>query len=169
MEYKAVWDSPLGALTVTGNDTAITGLWMEGQRYFGAGLTENAPDGTDLPMFRNAKAGLDAYFRGDNPDFSLISLSPNGTPFQEAVWAILRQIPYGETTTYGEIAAMLEAISGRKTSARAVGSAVGRNPISIFIPCHRVMGAGGKLTGYAGGLARKEFLLSLERKSELLP
>ena len=115
----------------------------------------------DLPVFGEAVKWLDLYFAGKEPDF-MPALSPSGTTFQQAVWEILRTIPYGATTSYGTIAKCLEKRAGKRMSAQAVGGAVGRNPISILIPCHRVIGANGSLTGYAGGLDKKEYLLELE-------
>ena len=164
-------ESPLGTLLLSGDGEALTGLWFLGQKYEGAGLPENAPTDeglpenapTDegLPVFETARAWLRAYFAGEAlPE--LPPLRPAGTDFQKAVWQRLLAIPYGERRTYGGLAGELETILGRRTSARAVGSAVGRNPISLMIPCHRVVGSGGSLTGYAGGVERKAFLLALE-------
>ena len=154
-------ESPLGTILLSGAGEALTGLWFQGQKYEGAGLPENAPTDESLPVFETARAWLRAYFAGEAlPE--LPPLRPAGTAFQQAVWRQLLAIPYGERRTYGELAGELETILGRKTSARAVGSAVGRNPISLLIPCHRVVGSGGSLTGYAGGLERKAFLLALE-------
>ena len=164
MKYSAALDSPVGTLTLASDGTHITGLWLEGQKYFGVGLDNNAMDCTSLPVIQGAKKWLEGYFQGAKTDYSHIPMLPEGTAYQKAVWDLLRQIPYGETRTYGQLAAELENTSGRKTSPRALGSAVGRNPISILIPCHRVIGVSGSLTGYAGGLSRKEFLLRLERR-----
>lgn len=166
MIYEAIVRSPLGDLTLASNGTHITGLWIEGQKYFRAGIAEDTLDGSALPVIQRARSWLEAYFLGKNPSFSDIPLLPMGTPFQNAVWEVLREIPYCETVTYGQIAAALEEKTGSRTSARAVGAAVGRNPISILIPCHRVVGAGGSLTGYAGGISKKEFLLHLEAISK---
>ena len=150
MYFKAKYASPIGELTLAGEGNALAGLWIEGQKYFGAGLELRAGS---APIFARTKDWLDRYFAGKCPDPSELSLAPVGTAFQRAVWAQLCGIPYGETTTYGEIARQLQ------TSARAVGSAVGHNPISIIVPCHRVMGMAGSLTGYAGGVERKRWLL----------
>ena len=146
--------SPVGVLTLAGEGEALVGLWLEGQKYFGAKLDLSA-EGT-LPVFGRAKDWLDRYFAGEQPSPAELPLDPVGTPFQKTVWKQLREIPYGETITYGELAKRLH------TSARAVGSAVGRNPISIIVPCHRIMGADGSLTGYAGGIDRKRWLLAHE-------
>ena len=154
-------ESPLGTILLAGDGDALTGLWFLGQKHEGAGLAENTPTEEGLPVFAAARTWLNAYFAKD-PLPELPPLRPAGTAFQKAVWRQLLTIPYGETRTYGGLAAELAPVLGRKTSARAVGSAVGRNPVSLMIPCHRVLGSSGSLTGYAGGLARKEHLLALE-------
>ena len=160
MTYTDNYVSPLGNIVLASDGEALTGLWFEGQKYFGAGLPDGAAH-ADLPVFGQAKRWLDIYFRGEKPSFTpLVRLS--GSESQIAVWNVLSAIPYGKTVTYGEIAKNLTAVTGRKTSARAVGSAVGRNPVSIIVPCHRVLGADGSLTGYAGGVERKGGLLRLE-------
>ncbi len=141
--------------------TALTGLWFDGQKYFAEGLTETAAAKT-LPVFDETVRWLDIYFAGRRPDFTP-PLNLEGTSFRKEVWQQLLQIPYGETTTYGELAAQLAAHRGLKQMpAQTVGGAVGHNPISIIVPCHRVVGTGGSLTGYAGGLAKKLALLKLE-------
>ncbi|MCD7748436.1 MAG: methylated-DNA--[protein]-cysteine S-methyltransferase [Oscillospiraceae bacterium] len=150
--------SPLGPITLAGEGDALTGLWFDGQKYFGENL---GPSG-DLPVFRETAKWLKVYFSGHDPGPTPPILL-RGTPFQMAVWEQLRAIPYGETTTYGAIARTIAARRGLETmSAQAVGSAVGRNPVSILVPCHRVIGANGALTGYAGGLDKKTALLRLE-------
>lgn len=171
MEKIMVYDSPIGKLTLSGDGTSITGLWIEGQKYFGRTLEkENRENGgcgraaDDVPCEVFCKAGkwLDAYFRGEQKKISF-PLAPKGSDFQQSVWDILKEIPLGETITYGEIAKILAGRQGRPSvSAQAVGGAVARNPISILIPCHRVVGANGSLTGYAGGIGRKIKLLNLE-------
>lgn len=153
-------DTPLGRVLLVSDGEALTALWFVGQAHFGQDLSPTAMAG-DGPVFHEAEAWLRRYFSGGAPGYCP-PLAPRGTGFQRAVWDILLTIPYGETRTYGEIAASLSRQLGRNVSARAVGGAVGRNPISLIIPCHRVLGAGGKLTGYAGGLARKTALLQLE-------
>jgi methylated-DNA-[protein]-cysteine S-methyltransferase len=147
-------DSPLGELTLTASAGAIDGLFMDGQRHRPAGVERWMRDD---PPFAPAAAQLARYFAGERVDFDL-PLRPRGTPFQQRVWAALREIPYGETVSYGELARRL----GTPGASRAVGLANGRNPISIVIPCHRVIGADGSLTGYGGGLARKSWLLEHE-------
>ncbi len=161
MDYTALLPSPLGELLLASDGEALTGLWFAGQKYFAAGLAQPR-EARDLPVFGEAAAWLGAYFSGLEPGVPP-ALRPRGTEFQLAVWALLAAIPYGETLSYGELARRLAAARGISTmSAQAVGNAVGRNPISILIPCHRVVGANGALTGYAAGLARKRALLALE-------
>lgn len=160
MDYLLTMDSPVGPVTVASDDEAIIGLWLEGQKYFEATL-EAAEERPDLPVLAEARAWLERYFAGDDPG-ALPPVSPRGTAFQQRVWAQLAEIPYGQLTTYGQIARHLEEQTGARTSARAVGSAVGRNPISIILPCHRVVGSTGSLTGYAGGLQKKIALLRIE-------
>lgn len=157
------YDSPLGAVTLARDDDALIGLWFAGQKYYGAGLGPDASEGEKSGLFDAACKWLDRYFAGEDPGEAL-PVRFVGTPFQQAVWEELRRIPYGETSTYGELARCIAARRGRATSARAVGSAVGRNPVSVVVPCHRVLGAGGALTGYAGGLWRKWALLALEQQ-----
>lgn len=160
MRYTDNYISPMGNIVLAGDGTALTGLWFEGQKWFGAGLTDGA-ERAELPVFGQTKKWLDIYFGGGEPAFTP-AVALRGSEFQIAVWNVLSAIPYGKTVTYGEIAKNLTAVTGRKTSARAVGSAVGRNPVSIIVPCHRVLGADGSLTGYAGGVERKRELLRLE-------
>ena len=157
MTYAAYYFSPLGKIILMSDGTALTELdFSEGVPEASAVHTQK-----DLPVFREAMRWLDVYFAGRDPG-ALPPLAPHGTAFQQAVWKVLRGIPYGTTTTYGGIAAHIAAARGGRMSAQAVGGAVGRNPISILIPCHRVIGADGSLTGYAGGLDKKEYLLRLE-------
>ena len=160
MTYTTRYPSPVGMLTLGSDGEAIIGLWINGQKYFAAGLPEELCEKPDLPVFIEAAAWLDAYF-GEEALPPLPLLRPKGTPFREAVWEALLDIPHGAIMTYGELAQRLE-YRGIYTSARAVGGAVGHNPISILIPCHRVLGADGSLTGYAGGVEVKRFLLELE-------
>ena len=159
--YRTTVPSPVGVLTLASDGTALTGLWLEGQKYFGAGLPDTVQE-QDLSVFREAEAWLGAYF-AKAPLPALPPLAPQGSPFRQAVWACLREIPYGQVTTYGRIARQAAERLGRAhLSAQAVGGAVGHNPISILIPCHRVVGANGLLTGYAGGLDKKKWLLHHE-------
>ena len=155
MLYRKTINSPVGELTLASDDHAIVALVMNGQRYFERHLPKELIE-RDTAVLREAERWLRAYFSGRKMTDVLFPLAPEGTAFQKRVWAALRKIPYGETRTYGELAEQLGS------SARAVGHAVGQNPISILIPCHRVIGADGSLTGYAGGLVRKKQLLELE-------
>lgn len=155
--------SPLGDILLAADEIGLTGLWFEGQKNYARTLSPESGE-RELPVFRQAKHWLEVYFAGKEPTFS-VPLHPMGTAFQQRVWSLLRTIPYGNTATYGEIAKRFAAENGiAHLSAQAVGGAVGRNPISILIPCHRVIGADGSLTGYAGGIGRKRALLTLERE-----
>ncbi len=163
MVYIYKYDSPLGSMTAASNGTALTGLWFDGQKYFGSTM-EKEYEEKQLPVFEQTKHWLDLYFDRKIPDF-MPQIFVDGSDFRMAVWDILIQIPYGQTTTYGEIAKKIAAQMGVECmSAQAVGKAVGKNPVAILIPCHRVVGTGGKLTGYAGGVDKKEALLMLEQK-----
>lgn len=161
VDYMNRYDSPLGAITLASDGDFLTGLWFDGQKHFAATLCEEHEEG-NLPVFKDAARWLDTYFEGKEPDFTP-PLALRGSAFCKKVWEVLLTIPYGQTMTYGEIARILAARQGLgKMSARAVGGAVGRNALSIIIPCHRVVGTQGSLTGYAGGIDRKLKLLSLE-------
>lgn len=161
MLYTCFYKSPLGGITMASDGTALTGLWFDGQKYFAEGIEPDAEE-KKQPVFDEAMRWLDIYFGGRRPDFTP-PLNLEGTAFRKEVWQLLLQIPYGETTTYGELAAQLAAHRAlKRMSAQAVGGAVGHNPISIIVPCHRVVGTSGSLTGYAGGLAKKLALLKLE-------
>ena len=163
MLYSATYSSPLGNITAAGNDDGIVGLWFDGQKYFMRTITEKLTPKEDLTIFLQTKKWLDRYFAGEKPSPKELPLAPAGTPFQQNVWRHLCMIPYGETTTYGEIAKKVaKDMKKNSMSAQAVGGAVSRNPISIVIPCHRVIGSDGSLTGYAGGLDKKIALLALE-------
>lgn len=162
MQYTDRYQSPLGEILLAADETGLTGLWfVEHQRYFARTLDKENKE-KDLPLFASVKSWLDCYFTGREPDF-MPPVHFVGTDFQREVQQILCTIPYGQTTTYGEIAARMAKKRGiERMSARAVGGAVGHNPISIIVPCHRVVGTGGSLTGYGGGIARKVKLLELE-------
>lgn len=151
-----VYESPVGRLILGVREEKLVGLWMEGQKYFGSGLTLTPGDSDAL---RQAEQWLDRYFAGQRPDPRELPLQPEGTEFRQAVWAALLRVPYGQTVTYGDIAREIGRGCGQ-----AVGGAVGHNPIGIIIPCHRVVGADGGLTGYAGGLDRKRWLLEFEKR-----
>lgn len=153
--YTAQYNSPIGVLTLAATRDALCGLWICGQKYHGT--TDGAARDTDNIALRRAMHWLDEYFAGRAPEINF-NINPTGTVFQRRVWHELSLIPHGQTVTYGDIAHRI----GCK-SARAVGMAIGHNPISIIVPCHRVIGANGKLTGYAGGIKTKEKLLKLER------
>lgn len=160
MLYTSHYASPLGGMTLVSDGTALVGLYFDGQKYAAEGLDATHTQ-KNLPIFEEALRWLDVYFSGRKPDF-MPALAPHGTAFQQSVWEILRTIPYGQTVTYGAIARRIEQNTGCRMSAQAVGGAVGRNPISILIPCHRVVGTNGSLTGYAGGIDKKERLLRWE-------
>ena len=151
-----IYDSPLGQITICCDGTALTAVTFAGQKYEDKHIPKDAVHGSH-PVLEQTKLWLSLYFEGKIPDF-LPPLNPRGTEFQQRVWNALLQISYGETITYGALAKKLGC-----RSAQAVGGAVGRNPISILIPCHRVVGAGGQLTGYAGGVDKKNYLLTQEK------
>ena len=155
------YDSPLGGICLAADALGLTGLWFDGEKYFGSNLPAN-PVRQETEILTESKRWLDVYFSGREPDF-LPPLRYDTTPFRKQVCDIMQTIPYGKTMTYREIAAELAARQGvSRMSAQAVGGAVGHNPISIMIPCHRVVGTNGSLTGYAGGINRKIRLLELE-------
>ena len=163
MDYTINYDSSLGRITLASDGTALIGAWFEGQAHYGTGLTKTLKDGSHLPVLKSAIDWLDRYWAGESVSPMELVLSPRGTPFQQEVWNLLMQIPYGHVTTYKAIAISLASSRGMKQmSAQAIGSAISRNPISIIIPCHRVIGSNGNRTGYAGGICRKQMLLQLE-------
>ncbi len=161
MHYTCRYTSPIGGITMASDGTYLTGLWFDRQKHFAATLHPEHCE-KELPVFNLVRQWLEDYFKGRQPDFTP-PLQLVGTPFQRAVWEILKQIPYGEVITYKQIASRIVRQQGLSTmSAQAVGGAVGKNPISLIIPCHRVIGSNGQLTGYAGGLDKKEALLAME-------
>lgn len=165
MYYQTIYKSPIGNMTIAcdGEKKHIVGLWIEGQKYFFGTLPEEPVSEEGIPVLRKAVDWLDSYFAGKKPDIRELPLAPRGGTFRQDVWKILCEIPYGSVTTYGEIAKEMAVRMGRDTmSAQAVGGAVAHNPISVIIPCHRVVGTGGSLTGYAGGIDKKIKLLELE-------
>ena len=163
MFHSTDYASPLGMLTLASDGENLVGLWIAGQKYFAATVKNAVEEKSGLPVFTAAKKWLDAYFAGKKPAISALPLSPAGGEFRKAVWDILCGIPYGQCMTYGEIAKKMAARMNKKSmSSQAVGGAVGHNPISIIIPCHRVVGSNGSLTGYAGGIGRKVKLLEHE-------
>lgn len=163
MAMCGIYCSPIGEIHLTSDGENLTGLWLDGQKYFGgAGINAIHSDNT-LPVFVVTAAWLDRYFAGNQPASDELPLAPGGSAFRQTVWKLLCEIPYGTTTTYGAIAVKVAELQHReRVSAQAVGGAVAHNPISIIIPCHRVVGKNGSLTGYAGGLERKEWLLRRE-------
>lgn len=161
MVYVQNYASPVGGILLAADEIGLTGVWFDGEKFFADNLPAEYEE-RETATLASAKRWLDIYFSGKRPDFTP-PLHPVGSAFRMKVWDILLKIPYGQTITYGEIARQLAATSdGRKMSAQAVGGAVGHNEISIIIPCHRVVGANGNLTGYAGGLNRKIKLLTCE-------
>ncbi len=193
MYYKAYYESPVGRLTLVSDEENLIGLWMEGQKYFESTLpiaerqqNEQLPTGQfasrsavfhaaeemiqcggGSSVLRATENWLDRYFAGERPMVSELPLAPAGSAFRQQVWKLLCEIPYGEVVTYGELAGRLAVRTGReRMSAQAIGGAVGHNPIAIIIPCHRVVGADGSLTGYAGGVEKKAWLLELERRKK---
>jgi len=163
MIYKTYYESPLGKILLAAKDNALIGLWIEGQKYYLGSLKEEIIERDKLEIFQKTKKWLDRYFAGENPAISELKLTPIGSDFAQSVWEILKEIPYGSTTTYGKIAEQIAEKQGKKRmSAQAVGGAVAHNPISIIIPCHRVVGTNGRLTGYSGGIDKKIKLLTHE-------
>lgn len=162
MIYVSYYKSPIGNITMASDGESLCGLWFDGQKYFASTVKGETEDKL-LPVFEQTKEWLDIYFSGNEPDFTP-KLSLDGSKFRKAVWDILLTIPYGSVMTYGEIAKILAKQRGiLRMSAQAVGGAVGHNPVSIIVPCHRVVGTNGNLTGYAGGIDKKISLLKLEK------
>ena len=152
----------VGTLTLASDGDVLTGCWFEHDRHFAYGVSGQMVPDDALAAFAPARDWLSRYFAGERPDFSQVPHDAGGTPFQRRVWAELERTPYGEVTTYGAIARAIEAATGRPQSNRAVGGAVGRNRLCVFVPCHRVVGADGSLTGFGGGIQAKVRLLELE-------
>ena len=158
MDFVSHYNSPLGHITMASDGTHLVGLWFNGQKYYPNWLEEVFEGRDDLPIFKETRRWLDLYFAGEVPDFTP-ALLLKGSDFRRQVWEILLTIPYGQTMTYGDIAKGI----GMPKAAQAIGNAVGHNLISLIIPCHRVVGANGSLTGYAGGIERKQWLLEIEQ------
>ncbi len=155
--------SGMGVFTLACAGDNLVGVWLEGQKYHGGTIAEAMIEKSDMPVFDIAKKWLDRYFAGEKPAIDELPLAPIGGEFRQEVWKILCEIPYGKVVTYGDIAKKISGKANKKSmSSQAVGGAVGHNPISIIIPCHRVVGANGSLTGYAGGIGTKVKLLELE-------
>jgi len=163
MYYSTTYWSPVGTYTLASDGDNLLALWKDGQKYFGGSVPGELVEKSDIAVFAVVKDWLDSYFAGDRPAVAQLPLAPIGSAFRREVWRILCEIPYGETITYGDVAKKVAAKMDReRMSSQAVGGAVGHNPISIIIPCHRVVGADGSLTGYAGGISTKIGLLELE-------
>ena len=161
--YKTYYDSPIGKLLLVSDNNNLIGLWIKNQKYYLGSLKENLIEKDDLPILMQTKNWLDRYFKCEEPKIDELSLKPDGSKFRKLVWQILCDIPYGKTRTYGEIAHEVALrLHKNSMSAQAIGGAVSHNPISIIIPCHRVIGSSGSLTGYAGGIKIKKDLLELE-------
>ena len=163
MIYENIYKSPIGDIYITSDGKNITGAWLAGQKYFKRNLKEPTTLNSTCQIFKDTEEWFKSYFRGENPDLSNLSLEPSGSEFQKTVWNILRHIPYGETASYGQITKKVSDILNKPSmSAQAVGQAIAHNPILIIIPCHRVIGKNGNLTGYAGGQYLKLKLLKFE-------
>lgn len=163
MIYSTNYLSPVGIINLASDGKCLIGLWIEGQKYFAGSVSEDMTETNDIPIFNQTKDWLDRYFAGTKPAVSELPLAPIGGDFRQNVWGILCQIPYGTVITYGDIAKkMAQKMNKPNMSAQAVGGAVAHNPISIIIPCHRVVGTSGSLTGYAGGIDKKIWLLTHE-------
>lgn len=164
MYYKTYYESPLGKILLVSSKTHLIGLWLEGQKYSLDVLNKEPIISEENEVLIKAKQWLDDYFHFKKPNVAKLPLAPMGNDFRQKVWRILCEIPYGEVTTYKNIAEKIAKQTNKKSmSAQAIGNAVGHNPISIIIPCHRVVGTNGSLTGYAGGIDKKIFLLELEK------
>lgn len=163
MYYSAHYSSPVGEILLASDENSIVGLWFCGQKYIDSTMPKGICEKDDIPILQEGTAWLDAYFAGRKPDLSRLPIAPVGGEFKRHVWKILTEIPYGTLATYGGVAKEAAKRMGKDSmSAQAVGGAVGHNPISIIIPCHRVVGAAGSLTGYAGGIEKKIALLKHE-------
>lgn len=163
MIYTTNFDSPVGMITLATADKKLIGLWLGGRNFFESTIEEEMIANDDLEIFLDTRNWLDQYFAGKKPAISDLPLSPSGSEFRKSVWRILCKVPYGEVTTYGKVAEEIAKERGiAKMSAQAIGGALAHNPISIIIPCHRVVGSDGSLIGYAGGIDRKIKLLEYE-------
>ena len=164
MIYTSNYKSPIGNLLIASKENKLVGLWIENQKYYLSNFKDEIIETENLEILVKTKKWLDRYFKGEKPDISELEINPIGSEFRKSVWEILKNIPYGEVITYNDIAKELAKQKGiKKMSAQAVGGAVGHNPISIIIPCHRVVGSNGSLTGYAGGIKNKIYLLEHEK------
>ena len=164
MIYKTYYNSPVGKLLIASKDGKLIGLWIEGQKYYLGKIKDELIENDKEEILVKTKKWLDKYFLGENPKISDLEISLNGTSFEKVVWELLKKIPYGEVTTYKELSKKVaKKLKKEKMSAQAVGGAIGHNPISIIIPCHRIVGTDGSLTGYAGGIDKKVKLLKHEK------
>ena len=164
MIYTSNYKSPIGNLLIASKENKLVGLWIENQKYYLSNFKDKIIETENLEILKKKKKWLDRYFKGEKPDISELEINLIGSEFRKSVWEILKNIPYGEVITYNDIAKELAKQKGiKKMSAQAVGGAVGHNPISIIIPCHRVVGSNGSLTGYAGGIKKKIYLLEHEK------
>jgi len=164
MQYTTNYDSPIGFLTILAEDDALVGIWLKGQNNYGVGIANSCIPMPLHPILQQTVRWLDSYFNGTPKLCNDIKLSPKGTRFQQLVWSKLLQIPYGQVTTYNKIASLIADENHQKSRyCQAVGNAISKNPILIMIPCHRVIGSNGQLTGYAGGLHTKKWLLDFEQ------
>lgn len=163
MLFSTIYESPVGKITLVGDENNLIGAWIEGQKYFLSNIKQEVREEENIDILIKTKKWLDRYFNNEKPEISELSIAPQGNEFRKNVWDMLCQIPFGQTTTYGEIAKKVAIKMNKKSmSAQAIGNAVGHNPISIIIPCHRVLGKNGSLTGYAGGIDKKAKLLEIE-------
>ena len=163
MIYKTYYSSPIGKLLLASDGESLTGLWIEGQKHYLYKINEQLVTNDNLEIFKEVKKWLDKYFKGEKVNINNLKLNPSGTKFQKEVWKVLCDIPYGEIITYKEISKKVaHNLNKERMSFQAVGSAIGHNPITIIIPCHRVVGSDGNLTGYAGGIDNKIKLLQIE-------
>lgn len=166
--YISNYKSPIGNLLIASKDNKLIGLWIENQKYYLSNFKEEMKISNDIEILVKTKQWLDRYFNGEKPNINELEIELTGTEFRKSVWDILKNIPYGKVVTYNDIAKELAKQKGiKRMSAQAVGGAVGHNPISIIIPCHRVIGTNGSLIGYAGGIEKKEYLLKHEKVNNL--
>ncbi len=164
MVYIAHYNSILGEILLASENNYLIGLWIKGQKYFLENVNDEIKENENEEILIKTKNWLNRYFNGEQPEIKELKLAPIGSEFRQKVWKILCKIPYGQTTTYGEIGKEIAKQEGKNSmSAQAIGGAVSHNPISIIIPCHRVIGKNGNLTGYAGGIDKKMKLLELEK------
>lgn len=164
MIYTTHYNSPIGKKVLASEDNKLIGLWIEGQKHYLGKIKDKTAENNNIPIFKKTKSWLNKYFEGENPKITELELAPIGSEFSKIVWKTLCEIPYGEVTTYGNIAKKVaKQMHKEKMSSQAIGGRIANNPISIIIPCHRVVGTNGNLTGYASGIDKKIKLLELEK------